>query len=651
MTTWFAQNSSVNIDSVNQWNSAANGSGSWLTWASLDAGDVLVANGKTSIAINVNVTCATITNLATGGTASGGFLLAAGITVTANITSGTSNCITRSASGADSYIVGNVTGGSVSLGVGLVNDSTGIVRITGNVTGGSVSSNPWGVYNTSSGHIYITGNVTCPAGNVFQGFAVYNTGTGNIYITGNVTGTGSYPAVQNNSTGRVYVTGNVTGGSSGANAVGIQNQSTGIVVVNGTITGGTNGPGYVGIVAGSLFCHTGDRVTGSGAIDAVCGIGRVRIGASQQTTFSLMTYDTSALTETASRSLYTGGVNLNQPATANVRSGTTFGAASEYTGTLAVPSPTLVAIGVSTDNTVGSYSPTGGLDAAGVRSAIGLASANLDTQLSGINSKTTNLPTDPADQSLIIAATDAILTAVNTKASQISVDDLPTNGELATALATSDDATLAAIAAEAVKTADIQSTLAAGVVLDSADKATLVDLIWDEVLTGATHNIASSSGKRLRQTTAFQQIDSTVIDASATTTTFITGLTSSVDNFYNDSMLVFTDGALAGQVRAIYDYIGATKTIILEEALTSAPVDGVAFAIVSLHIHPVSQIQSGLATAAALATESTKINRIEAVATGTVTGAGTSTEVFVGPSATLTITVDSSGNRSAVVVT
>jgi hypothetical protein len=57
------------------------------------------------------------------------------------------------------------------------------------------------------------------------------------------------------------------------------------------------------------------------------------------------------------------------------------------------------------------------------------------------------------------------------------------------------------------------------------------------------------------------------------------------------------------------------------------------------------------ATAAALATQATKINKIEAVATGTVTGAGTSTEVFVGPSATLTITVDESGNRSAVVVT
>ena len=147
--------------------------------------------------------------------------------------------------------------------------------------------------------------------------------------------------------------------------------------------------------------------------------------------------------------------------------------------------------------------------------------------------------------------------------------------------------------------------------LDSAATAALVDLIWDEPLTGATHNVATSSGKRLRQTTAFQQIESTVIDASATTTTFITGLDSAVDNFYNDSMLVFTDGALAGQVRSIVDYVGATKTIVLEEALTSAPVNGVAFTIVSLHIHPVSQIQSGLATASALAAAKTILDKVD----------------------------------------
>lgn len=55
------------------------------------------------------------------------------------------------------------------------------------------------------------------------------------------------------------------------------------------------------------------------------------------------------------------------------------------------------------------------LDASGVRSAVGLASANLDTQLSGINSKTTNLPSDPADAS-DIAASFATLQAL--------VDDL-----------------------------------------------------------------------------------------------------------------------------------------------------------------------------------------------------------------------------------
>lgn len=47
---------------------------------------------------------------------------------------------------------------------------------------------------------------------------------------------------------------------------------------------------------------------------------------------------------------------------------------------------------------------------------------------------------------------------------------------------------------------------------------------------------------------------------------------------------------------------------------------------------------------------STQISKIEAAVAGTVSGAGTSTEVFVGPSATLTITVDSSGNRTNVSV-
>jgi hypothetical protein len=84
------------------------------------------------------------------------------------------------------------------------------------------------------------------------------------------------------------------------------------------------------------------------------------------------------------RNLYTAD-NMptgGYPVVANVRQSTVYGPSSEFTGTLAGPSPSSVALGVATDNTVG----TAVLTAASVRSAMGLASANLDTQFSNIPS-------------------------------------------------------------------------------------------------------------------------------------------------------------------------------------------------------------------------------------------------------------------------
>jgi hypothetical protein len=60
--------------------------------------------------------------------------------------------------------------------------------------------------------------------------------------------------------------------------------------------------------------------------------------------------------------------------------------------------------------------------------------AATQASVDAVAAKTTNLPSDPADQSLIIAATDAIVTAVGTRASQASVDDVPTKEENADAL-------------------------------------------------------------------------------------------------------------------------------------------------------------------------------------------------------------------------
>jgi hypothetical protein len=79
-----------------------------------------------------------------------------------------------------------------------------------------------------------------------------------------------------------------------------------------------------------------------------------------------------------------------QPTAANVRSGTIYGPGSVYTGTCAVPAAASVASGVPVDATTG----TAVITAATLRSAMGLASANLDTQLSAI--PTTAAPTAAA---------------------------------------------------------------------------------------------------------------------------------------------------------------------------------------------------------------------------------------------------------------
>jgi hypothetical protein len=80
----------------------------------------------------------------------------------------------------------------------------------------------------------------------------------------------------------------------------------------------------------------------------------------------------------------------------------------------------------------------------------------LDTEVAAIKAKTDNLPSDPADQSAVEAAiTAAALTAAGVRSAvglasanlDTQLDALPTNAELTTALGTADDAVLAAIAA------------------------------------------------------------------------------------------------------------------------------------------------------------------------------------------------------------
>lgn len=164
------------------------------------------------------------------------------------------------------------------------------------------------------------------------------------------------------------------------------------------------------------------------------------------------------------------------------------------------------------------------LSQANIRTALGLASANLDTQL----------------------------------------DALPTNAELATALAAADDAVLTALAAlNNLSQANIRTAVGLG----SANLDTQFAAIPSAKLTAhaaAVLVLVVGSGST---TTAvkFSTVDG--------------GAPSTVNDFYNGAVLVITSGLLAGQRTSISDYDGATTTATVV-ALTGAPANGVTGVIV-----------------------------------------------------------------------
>ena len=115
------------------------------------------------------------------------------------------------------------------------------------------------------------------------------------------------------------------------------------------------------------------------------------------------------------------------------------------------------------------------------------------------------------------------------------------------------------------------------------------DAVWDA--SASNHNTGGTYGKHLRQIKEGQvSTDGEVNDASATAGSFITNLTSSTDEFYDDLVIAFISGNLQGQSRVINGYNGTTKSLTVEEPFTSVPANGDEFIILTLHVHPVSQI-------------------------------------------------------------
>ena len=113
-----------------------------------------VFSGGFTVTINQDIT---VLSLNANG---GGFTVsAAPRSITANIVSGTTTCLTCTHSTGTVSVTGNATGGSGSSAHGAYNNAGGSLNITGNATGG-IGTNAYGANNNVSGTLNITGNAT-----------------------------------------------------------------------------------------------------------------------------------------------------------------------------------------------------------------------------------------------------------------------------------------------------------------------------------------------------------------------------------------------------------------------------------------------------------------------------------------------------------
>jgi hypothetical protein len=245
----------------------------------------------------------------------------------------------------------------------------------------------------------------------------------------------------------------------------------------------------------------------------------------------------------------------------------------------------------------------------------------------------TNLDVAVSTRSIFDATTDTVTTdAASRTASQADVSSLATAAALATVDANVDSilvdtgtdipASIAALndfnpatdtvanvttvgsvtnpvatdaASRTASQADVSAlaTAASIAALNNLSSLDVENAVWDASL--SSHNTGGTTGKSLKQIKEGTiTIESSINDTSATTTSFVTALTEPTTSYYSNKIMVFIDGHLSGQARIITNYNGTTKTITLEEPLTSAPADGDQFLILATHENSVAEIADGV---------------------------------------------------------
>lgn len=103
--------------------------------------------------------------------------------------------------------------------------------------------------------------------------------------------------------------------------------------------------------------------------------------------------------------------------------------------------------------------------------------------------------------------------------------------------------------------------------------------VWEEILTGATHNVATSAGRKLRQIAgASFSFDGTINGTPSTTVIPLDATASTTNDFYKPG-LIMIESSFGIQFARISSYAGATRQVTLATALTTTPNNGDAVTI------------------------------------------------------------------------
>ena len=250
------------------------------------------------------------------------------------------------------------------------NDNTGTINIQCSSNGGTINivANDGIFYNgqgttrtnrpilfnsiSSNQTVNITGNLV--SNNYYQYFLAM-AGTNNTvnFIGDIITSSNNQQGNFNMSAGNncvLNVTGTIIGNAQQCIFLGTTTNAR--LNINGIIQGQSTG-NLIESTSSSIVTFSG-AVTNLNDFEVFyCKYLRLKNGVETQ-----RTYQTQVLNQ--NKTMYSSATGIGMPATTNVRNGITYGDASQYSGSMIVPSPSDVRVNVPTDNTVGTADLTAG---------------------------------------------------------------------------------------------------------------------------------------------------------------------------------------------------------------------------------------------------------------------------------------------------